>query len=52
VAFRVFDIIKPPPVRQLEKIPGGWGIVADDLLAGVYANVALQLILRLAFGLT
>ncbi len=52
LAFRVFDIIKPPPVRQLEKIPGGWGIVADDLAAGVYANIAIQLILRLGLGLT
>jgi len=52
VAFRVFDIIKPPPIRRLEKLPGGWGIVADDLLAGVYANVALQLILRMGLGLT
>ena len=46
VAFRFFDIIKPPPIRQLERLPGGWGIVADDLLAGVYANLVLQLILR------
>lgn len=52
VAFRAFDIIKPPPIRQLEKLPGGWGIVADDLLAGVYANVALQLILRLGLELS
>lgn len=47
-AFRFFDIIKPPPVRQLEKLPAGWGIVADDLAAGVYANITCQLILRLA----
>jgi len=51
VAFRAFDIIKPPPIRRLEKLPGGWGIVADDLLAGVYANITLQLVLRLAIGL-
>ena len=50
VAFRFFDIIKPPPIRRLEKLPGGWGIVADDLLAGVYANITLQLILRLAWN--
>ena len=48
VAFRVFDIAKPPPVRNVERVRGGWGILADDLLAGVYANVAAQLILRLA----
>ncbi len=52
LAFRAFDIIKPPPIRALEKLPGGWGIVADDLLAGVYANIVLQLILRLALGLS
>lgn len=37
VLFRAFDIWKPPPVRQLERLPGGTGIVADDLMAGVYA---------------
>jgi len=39
--FRVFDIWKPPPVRQLERLPGGWGIVADDLMAGLYAALVL-----------
>ena len=52
VAFRVFDIVKPPPARQLEKLPHGWGVVADDLMAGAYANIAAQLILRLALGFT
>ena len=46
VAFRVFDIIKPPPCRQLENLPDGWGILADDLAAGVYAAITLQLCLR------
>jgi phosphatidylglycerophosphatase A len=50
-AFRAFDIVKPPPIRALERLPGGWGIVADDLLAGVYANIILQFILRGALGL-
>lgn len=49
-AFRVFDIIKPPPASTLEKLSGGWGIVADDLAAGVMANVTIQLILRLGPG--
>ena len=40
--FRVFDIAKPWPIRQLERLPGGWGIMADDLLAGVFAAAALQ----------
>jgi len=35
--FRVCDVIKPPPVRQAERLPGGWGIVADDVLAGILA---------------
>ena len=52
LAFRVFDIIKPPPVRMLEKLPGGWGIVADDLAAGAIANIVVQLILRLGFGMS
>jgi phosphatidylglycerophosphatase A len=37
--FRVFDVWKPYPIGRLQDLPGGWGIVADDLLAGVYANV-------------
>ncbi len=35
--FRVLDVLKPPPARMLEKLPGGWGIVLDDLAAGGYA---------------
>ena len=41
--FRAFDIWKPPPIRRMERLPGGVGIMADDLLAGIYANVLLQL---------
>lgn len=47
VAFRVFDILKIPPVKQLEKLPGGWGILVDDLAAAVYANVVCQILFRL-----
>jgi phosphatidylglycerophosphatase A len=39
VAFRLFDILKPWPVRQSQTLPGGWGVTIDDLLAAVYANV-------------
>jgi phosphatidylglycerophosphatase A len=39
--FRLFDIWKPPPVRQLESLPGGTGIVADDAMAGLYAALVL-----------
>jgi phosphatidylglycerophosphatase A len=35
--FRAFDIIKPPPVKQFERLPGGWGIMADDVVAGIMA---------------
>ena len=41
VLFRLFDIFKPPPVRQLEALPGGVGIIADDVMAGVYAALVL-----------
>ena len=41
--FRLFDIWKPVPVRQLESLPGGAGIVADDLMAGLYAALVLFL---------
>lgn len=46
ILFRVFDIFKPPPVRQLEKLPEGIGIVLDDVAAGLYALVVMQLLLR------
>jgi len=39
--FRFFDIFKPPPARQLEKVSGGWGIILDDVVAGIYAAIAL-----------
>ncbi|MGA3015877.1 MAG: phosphatidylglycerophosphatase A [Bryobacteraceae bacterium] len=39
--FRLFDIWKPPPVRQLESLPDGWGINLDDVMAGVYAALVL-----------
>ena len=44
--FRFFDILKPWPIYKLEKFPKGWGILADDILAGVYACVVLQVIVR------
>jgi phosphatidylglycerophosphatase A len=49
ILFRLFDIWKPWPVRQLEKLPGGWGIMADDWMAGVYAAILLRVALH--FGL-
>ena len=41
ILFRVFDIWKPFPARQVEKLPGGWGIMADDWIAGIYAALGL-----------
>ncbi len=46
ILFRVFDIWKPWPVRRLEKLPGGWGIMADDWMAGIYAAILLRLALH------
>ncbi|MGD1043355.1 MAG: phosphatidylglycerophosphatase A [Sedimentisphaerales bacterium] len=39
--FRLFDTVKPWPSHRLEELPAGWGILADDLMAGVYAGIAL-----------
>jgi phosphatidylglycerophosphatase A len=49
ILFRVFDIVKPPPVRQLEALPEGAGIVLDDVAAGLYALGIVHLLLH--FGL-
>ena len=47
ILFRAFDIIKPPPVRQLERLRAGWGIMMDDVAAGLLALVLLQIGARL-----
>ena len=47
ILFRGFDIVKPPPVRQLEKLPEGTGIVIDDVAAGIYALAVMQILLHL-----
>ena len=46
ILFRAFDIVKPPPVRQLERLPGGLGIMLDDVAAGLLALLALQLLIH------
>ena len=51
VVFRLFDIIKPYPCARVERLPGGWGIMADDVLAGVYANLVLRVASALLPGL-
>jgi len=45
LAYRVMDVVKPWPARQMEDLPGGWGIMADDLMAGVYANLLVRVAL-------
>ncbi|MCF7793461.1 MAG: phosphatidylglycerophosphatase A [Candidatus Cloacimonetes bacterium] len=45
ILFRIFDIFKPEPVNMLQKLPRGWGVLADDLMAGIYSNLAIRFIL-------
>ena len=45
IFFRLFDILKPGPVDSLQNLPGGWGIMADDVLAGIFANVTLRIMM-------
>ncbi len=45
VLFRIMDIVKPWPARALERLPGGWGIMADDVAAGLYAHLVLRVLL-------
>lgn len=47
VAFRVLDIVKPWPARQLQRLPAGLGILIDDLIAGLYAAMVVQIVLRM-----
>ena len=42
ILFRFFDILKPPPIRLVERVRGGYGVVLDDVIAGVFANLLLQ----------
>ncbi len=42
LVFRALDVLKPAPIRQSQRLPGGWGIVADDLLAGLYTCVMVH----------
>ncbi len=48
VIFRLFDVIKPFPARQAERLPGGFGIVGDDLIAGLYTNLLVRVWLLLS----
>jgi phosphatidylglycerophosphatase A len=49
ILFRGFDIFKPPPIRQIETLPGGFGIVLDDVGAGIYALLVMHLLLYLGW---
>jgi len=40
--FRLLDVLKPWPARDFERLPGGWGIMADDVMAGIYANLLVR----------
>ena len=46
--FRLFDIVKPFPARQCERLHGGIGIMTDDVVAGIYGNLALRLVIWIA----
>ena len=46
--FRLFDVVKPPPIRWIEHFPNGFGIVFDDVVAGIYANIVLWLLISYA----
>jgi phosphatidylglycerophosphatase A len=45
ILFRIFDIWKPLYIRRTEKLKGGWGVMVDDLVAGIYSNIVLQIII-------
>ncbi|MHB9094225.1 MAG: phosphatidylglycerophosphatase A family protein [Eubacteriales bacterium] len=47
ILFRILDVFKPDPIRQLQKLPGGIGIMADDLAAGLLTNLAIRLATRI-----
>ena len=46
ILFRFFDIVKPFGIKKLESLPKGWGVMADDILAGIYALIVMQLLLQ------
>ena len=49
VVFRVLDVLKPWPIRRFERLPGGWGIMADDAAAGIAGAALLNLVYRLGW---
>ncbi|HJW16853.1 MAG TPA: phosphatidylglycerophosphatase A [Flavisolibacter sp.] len=49
ILFRFFDIVKPLYIRKAEALPGGWGVMADDVLAGIYSNILLHIVVKMGF---
>lgn len=49
IVFRALDVLKPWPIRRFERLPGGWGIMADDVAAGLLGAAALNLVYRLVW---
>ena len=49
ILFRVFDILKPPPAKRIEAVSGAFGIMFDDIIAAIYANLILQIVFRFLF---
>ena len=50
ILFRLYDIYKPYPIKKTQKLPSGWGILLDDVLAGVYARIVLHIFVFLQIG--
>ena len=51
ILFRFYDIVKPSPARNIEKVKNGWGIMLDDVFAGVYANISVRVLMYIFPGL-
>ncbi len=50
ILFRLYDILKPPPIKHFEKLPSGFGVMVDDIIAGIYAWICLFIIVKV-FGI-
>lgn len=50
ILFRLYDIYKPYPIKKIQNLPSGWGIMLDDMLAGVYARIVLHIFVILQIG--
>ncbi len=50
ITFRFFDIVKPFPVNKMQELPGGWGIMADDILAGLITRIVLSILGGILYG--